>query len=310
MFPKILVPLDGSELAERALLLATRLAAQGGSRLILLRVPVFDLPESLLPPVVERQGARWQEYTAEDAVRAATTYLERIAAGLAVQGIQVETRVVEGDPAGIILDLAEMEQISLIVMSPRGITGLARWVFGSVTERVLRQAPCPVLVSRATADVRRVFITLDGSSLAEHAIAPGLDVAQRLGCPVTLLRVEPPVANNLIEEMVIELALADNAAVAQLTDVALANAALYLNDVVERYAQPGRILQKSLLVGKAAERIVGTAEQEADSLIVMASHGRTGLQRWVYGSVTEKVMRSADASLLIIRSAFASRPHV
>lgn len=307
MFPKILVPLDGSELAERALPLAAKLAAQRDGRLVLLRVPVFDMPESLLPPVVERQDAHWREYTAEDAVHAATDYLERIAARLVEQGNQVETRVVEGDPAGIIVDLAEMEQISLIVMSPRGITGLSRWVFGSVTERVLRQAPCPVLVSRATADVRRVFITLDGSSLAEHAIEPGLDVAQRLGCPVTLLRVEPPVANNLIEEMVIELALADNAGVEQLTDVALANAALYLNDVAERYAQPGRTLQKSLLAGGAAERIVEVVGQVADSLIVMASHGRTGLQRWVYGSVTEKVMRSTEASLLIIRSAFTSR---
>ncbi len=309
MFPKILVPLDGSELAERALPLAVKLAAQGGSRLILLRVPVFDLPESLLPPVVERQDARWREYTPEDAVHAATAYLERIAARLTEQGSQVETRVVEGDPAGIILDLAEMEQISLIVMSPRGITGLARWVFGSVTERVLRQAPCPVLVSRASGDVRRVFITLDGSPLAEHAIEPGLNVAQRLGCPVTLLRVEPRVANNLIEEMVIGLALANEGAVEQLTDVALANAALYLNDVVERYEQPGRTLQKSLLVGGAAEQIVESVEQVSDSLIVMASHGRTGLQRWVYGSVTDKVMHSTEASLLIVRPAFASRPN-
>lgn len=310
MFEKIMVPLDGSELAERALPLATTLAKQGGGTLLLLRVPVFDLQDSLLPVVTEHYDARWREYTLEDAMRAAGAYLDRLAASLRERGIVVQTRVAEGDPAGIIIDMAQTEKVDLIVMSPRGITGLTRWVFGSVTERVLRQAHCPILVSRAAADIQRVFITLDGSSLAEQAITPGLALADSLHSPITCLRVEPPVAHNILEEMVIELALADDAAVEQLTDVALANAALYLNNVVKRYQQPGRTLEKSLLLGAAAERILDAAEQIPDSLIVMASHGRTGVQRWVYGSVTEKVMRSTVASLLIIRPAPATRQNL
>ena len=285
MFQKILVPLDGSELAERALPLATALAAQGGGSLMLLRVPIFDLQESLLPAVTEHYDARWREYTAEDAVRAAAAYLDRLATNLREEGIVVYTRVVEGDPAGIIVDMAQTENIDLIVMSPRGIAGLTRWVFGSVTERVLRHAPCPVLVSRAQdAGIQRIFITLDGSTVAEQALSPGLALADLLHAPVTLLRVEPPVAHNVVEEMVIELALADDDAVEQLTDAALANAALYLNEIAARHEQPGRTPQKSLLLGAAAERILQTAAEVPESLIVMASHGRTGVQRWPAGA--------------------------
>jgi nucleotide-binding universal stress UspA family protein len=213
--------------------------------------------------------------------------------------IKITTLMPEGDIASAIVDTAAAEQVDLIVMSTHGHSSLTRWVLGSITERVLRNAPCPVLAVRTPVSavdtptpIRKIAITLDGSDLSELALAPGLELAQRLNADVTLLRCVP---NADIDEALdeVERGLGRR----QQQDL-IDEAAAYLT---ARSAQSGVDVKTEVRIGPAADNIYEFVETYGTDLIVMATHGRTGLQRWVYGSVTEKVLHSVNTSLLICR---------
>ena len=143
MFSKILVPLDGSQLAEKALTYAEELAAKFESELILIWV--------LHPLVVMSDYAA---HTYDDLINQepeeARTYLTQLSEKLSKQGLRIQTAIVDGKPAADkIIDIAAEDNVDLIVMSTHGRSGIDRWVFGSVTNKVLQHAPCPVYVVRA-----------------------------------------------------------------------------------------------------------------------------------------------------------------
>jgi nucleotide-binding universal stress UspA family protein len=148
MFRRILVPLDGSELAERALPYAQGLARELNSELILLRVVnCVDLASSqaftgFLPAEVF-------DAAIEDERQTAAEYLARLAERLQADGLATQWVVRSGDPAGEIVEYGKMAQIDLVVMSTHGRSGLSRWVYGSVADRVLRGGTLPVLLIRA-----------------------------------------------------------------------------------------------------------------------------------------------------------------
>ncbi len=295
---QLLVPLDGSERAERALDFALSLAQKGvaagaKSTVMLLRAPTLDLQEIFLPSMVEHD-AQWQE---ADAAELASLYLQRIRQKYDYLGLPIETVVREGDPAGHIVDLAAEAGVDLIVMAPRGVSGLSRWVFGSVTERVLREAPCPVLVAHESPPFEAVIVTLDGSALAEAALPAGLALARVVGCPITLLRVEPAAGDA---GGAIAWEEAGGAAEMAGSDP-VAAAAAYLDGVARGLDAGETPIRRVLLFGPAADRIIEYVEGKGPRLLAMATHGRTGLSRWVYGSVTEKVMRGTERPLLIVR---------
>ena len=137
-FKKILVPLDGSRLAEAALWQAVDLGGAAGVAYSLLRAAEAHTLPGADP--VEAQVS---------AVREAEEYLEGVARRLRERGVSaVETHVWYGAPAGAIAEAAKVQKVDLIVMSTHGRSGLARAVMGSVAEGVLRHAPCPVFVIR------------------------------------------------------------------------------------------------------------------------------------------------------------------
>jgi nucleotide-binding universal stress UspA family protein len=147
----ILVPLDGSPLSLKALEHAERLAAPLKARLILLRVGGVIAPEALGLP--ELSMALTHEISLQQARIDASmiSYLEGLALPLRQKGIEVETVVRSGDAATQIVDLAESEEVDLVVMSSHGRTGLLRWIYGSVAERVLHNARCSLMVVRIEA---------------------------------------------------------------------------------------------------------------------------------------------------------------
>ncbi len=151
LFGTILVPLDGSELAERALPYAQQLARELGSRLILLRViNGLDLAGSLgfsgfLPAEVF-------DAALQDEQRAAAEYLQGVAERIRAVGLAAEWVLKTGDPAGEIVEYEREGKASLVVMSTHGRSGLSRWVYGSVADRVLRGGAVPVLLIRTTQD--------------------------------------------------------------------------------------------------------------------------------------------------------------
>jgi nucleotide-binding universal stress UspA family protein len=155
-FKRILVPLDGSPLAERALPVAMVLAEKFDSQIILLQV--VNVPALVMNPIEYGSGYWWVEAVAE--LRAeAENYLKDKEAALREEGYNVWTLVQENEPAQEIIDTANDEKVDLIVMSTHGRGGVARWTFGSVADKVARHCSCPVLLVR-----EGVHVEDDGSS--------------------------------------------------------------------------------------------------------------------------------------------------
>lgn len=299
MFERILVPLDGSELAEQALPLATRLAQAGDGNLLLMRSVIVGM---LITPIGFDQDMSYRDWEHSHRRREATAYLKAIQASGRLKDVSTRFMTLDGEPASTIVDLAADDNYDLIVMTTNGERGVTRWVFGSVTERVLRNATCPVLVLREDRPIKRILVPLDGSKLAEASIAPALEVAKRLGAAITLLRVDD------------SLSRLDDASIASLDQMEPGLSDLmrvsyarrgeeYLTTVRNRLDTTVRVNILSR-VGKPVDTILDTIDAEACDLIVMSTHGRSGLQRWVYGSVTEKVLHSAEIPMLIVRPAF------
>jgi nucleotide-binding universal stress UspA family protein len=207
----------------------------------------------------------------------------------------------EGNVASAIADTAAAEGVELIVMSTHGYSGVTRWVLGSVTEKVLRTAPCPVLAVRTPNPIQKIAITLDGSELSERSLEPGLELAQRLHADVTLLRCVPYAAiNSSLDEV-------EHGLGRRMQQDLIDEAANYLAARSASYARSGVEIKTEVRVGPAADNIYEFVETYGTDLIVMATHGRTGVQRWVYGSVTEKVLHSVKTSLLVVRPVSATR---
>ena len=284
MFKKILVPLDGSPLSQRALEPALVMGKHTGAELLLVRTPV-----------VETLGFAVSEHKHAEARNDALVYLETIRKSNEQPELNIQTQIIEGDVAGAIVDTAIAEQADLIVMSTHGYSGLTRWVLGSVTEKVLRSAACPVLAVRAARHPQKVLITLDGSPLSDRAIEPGIAVAQGLGAAVTLLRVVPSVSIDW------KLDEHENGLSRRLQEDLIGEAKDYLRARSEAAARSDLSIKCEVRIGSPAEIILEHVETYGTDLIVMATHGRTGLKRWVYGSVTAKVLRSVNCSMLVIR---------
>lgn len=290
MFKNILVPLDGSALAERALLPAATIAEAMQGKLTLLRVvPQFALLAA--DPTLYEEMNRMGEEESLSYLRAKVEQLDL--------EIPVEVVGENGQPANAIIRFAEACNIDLIVMSSHGRSGVNRWVYGSVAERVLRRAPCTTAILNARAgrdwpEKSKILIPLDGSELAELALRPGKVLAKAIDADLHLLcvisserRMLDTESMKLVFDGIDEKGLID--AQAYLQELAETNNDIQIQSSVE--------LEKDTV----ADSIVDYAVEHEISIIVMSSHGRTGFSRWVYGSVAEKVLRSACCTTMIIR---------
>lgn len=210
----------------------------------------------------------------------AARYLDDLARGLAERGIRVRTRVSPGPAAEALLEAVESEKATLVALTTHGRSGLDRWAFGSVAEKVVRSAPVPVLVFRsfgpaAPFEPARLLVAVDASGLSREAIAPAARLARRTKGRLLLLHVQDEERAHVPEP---ELR------------------AVY--DLARQEAVEARPL---LRTGDPATKILEAAAEEKADLIVMTTHGRSGVGRWVLGSVAEKVLRQADRPVLIIR---------
>ncbi len=288
MFKKILVPLDGSQLGERSLEPALALSRQTGAQLLLVRVPTADTLSFAVSEARQRE-------LAQDAL----TYLESVRKTNEQPQFSIRLQVLDGDVASAIVDTACTEHVDLIIMSTHGYSGLTRWVLGGVTEKVLRSAPCPVLAVRAARHPQRILITLDGSPLAECAIESGLSLAQSLQAEVTMLRCVPQiVTDEKLDEHKRGLSR-------RMQEDLLVEAKEYLRARSDEAAQSGVVIQPEVRIGPPADSILEYVETYGIDLVAMATQGRTGLKRWIYGSVTAKVLRSVSCSMLVVRPADA-----
>ncbi len=229
------------------------------------------------------------------------SYLETLQAAWQQPEVTVETAA-EGNgaaPAETIVQVAEARRADLIVMSTHDYAGLTRWLLGSVTEKVLRGATVPVLVTRTELLPRRGLVPLDGSELAEGALPYAPAVARHTGASVTLFHAlqVPELDPRDVEYLeTIERGLGR-----QFREVSRIHASEYLKQRLEPFRGGEVAVDFSVVEAEdPAAAIVDTAEGQGYDVVVMVTHGRTGLSRWVYGSVTEKVLGAGRVSILTV----------
>lgn len=284
MYGKILIPLDGSELAETIFRRARWLMSRLEVGVNLLYVAHPNEPE-LLP--------MYQAYIQHQA--------ERLSSG--ESGVaRVRAEVMGGYPADSILRYADLNEIDLIMIASHGRSGIRRFVLGSVADRVLRASKVPVWLIRAGRpggkELKKVLVPLDGSLLAERVLphVEALAKPANGAVEVTLLRVsEPPVSlgpeqtrswSRLIEEH-----LMDAGKIAE----------EYLALVGVRLANHGISANSEVLVGEPASQIADYAARRDFDLIAIASHGHSGITRWAYGNVADRIVRGAPCDVFLVR---------
>jgi nucleotide-binding universal stress UspA family protein len=315
MFQRILVPLDGSLRAERAIPVAARLASASHSSIVLVRVIDVFLDFSW-----QIAGVPPDETDALEVARAnANAYLEEMAEVDVVRGLDVTTRVLEGRPADAILHVAQSIQADLIVMSSHGHTGLKRWVLGSVAQVIERHSSIPVLLLRdqvgsserllhGMTEPIRVMVALDGTPLSEVVLPVAAALSADLSSPL-------PGALHLA--MVVPEPLQEHSRTTGTYTKAIQDAQSYLNWLSKRLRRDPQVgstveITSSIsLQSKVSETLVKLAEMGAEmegvspftgyDLIAMATHGREGVDRWLHASVTEQVLDATKVPVLVIR---------
>lgn len=325
MLRRILVPLDGSELAEAALPVAARLARSAGGSILLARV--IRAPAEYEANLASTDA--WIPPARPEERDEATAYLTRLSSWEVLAGIPTEIHIRPGPVAPLLLRLIHDEQVDTVVMTSHGRGGLSRLLMGSVAMAVARESTAPVLVARANPRFTdplpaqgvsgapfRAIVALDGSTLAEAAIPP----AARL---VAALSAAQPGTLCLLR--VVDIAPLSAAAYASGVPgggdlVADARTALVreARDYLEETAthlrtQPyaAQLTISTSIVGGAnvAGAIIRAAEGsdgangagERADLIVLATHGHGGLRRLVAGSVAGELLSKARTSLLVVR---------
>lgn len=302
MANRILVPLDGSALAEQAVPCAVALARGLPAEMVLFRaigIPA-DVQEALDESQVERR-ALGAQLKAD-----AESYLGALTDRLIESGLSASYAVGCGQAADAILDYADKESIDQIVMATHGYGGLKRWTHGSVAERVLQSARVPLLLIRVhdpeRADkeqrlmhCRRILVPLDGSPLAEEILPTVRSMAQALGSEVVLFQVPiSHVASWMTGEWYLP--------VQGVLDTAEEDAQVYLGEAAKELKEQGLRVATATGVGPVASGIIEYAEANAVDLIAMSTHGRTGLARWALGSVADRVLRSGATPILLVRA--------
>jgi len=275
MLKKILLALDGSENAERALWWVTQFAGREKAQVVLFRAVDTTLVE---PEFISSQ------------VKDALNYLQRMETEINQAGIPAKILVRQGKPAEMIVKVAMEERCDLILMTTRGGSKVKRWAIGGVTEQVLRLSPIPVLPVQSRTRpaknnrVRRVIVPVDGSKLAELAIPWAKELARLLKARLAFLHVYPPVHAGL------------SGRVRENFD-ALQKRMIRLCELLKKEGLHARFVVRT---DDPAESIL--AHVGMNDMIVTTTHGEGGFKRWIFGSVAEKLIHEARVPVLVYKT--------
>lgn len=288
-YRKILVPLDGSAFSEHILAHLPAFITPHKSTVILLHVesaiPVTSPSYSDIPADTDNL---WN---------GAQKYLEKVKKQLASL-CQVQIRVETGHASTIISDIANVQQVDLIAMTTHARGRLSRWVLGSIADQVLRTTSQPVLLvcpfTEASDKLRDILVPLDGSNLAENALPQAQALAKEKKARLLLVRVIED--NSADEPIFVEK---ERLAVRQPRQT---EAAKHYLSYIEQELQIAGIKAFSFIkYPPRSQAILRVAKQQKANLILMSTHARAGLRRWVYGSTAEMILREAPCPVLVIR---------
>jgi len=301
MFGTIVIPLDAGEEAEYALPLAVSLAGQLSSRVVFLSV-IPDIDELYaLTGDHESDLLRLQARRRSDA----ENHLRKVRTRTVPAGVEAATSVRVGAVAETILDTAREERAGLIAIATHGRVGPERWFLGSVADRVVRTSSIPVLVVRPgeagtapSAVPTDILVPLDGSTAAEAALPLATDLATALEAPITLIRTIPTGWWNANSGM---YAGGMSTGTPDLITAVEDAAKSYLEATAVNLRTKDVEVRTSLALFRAPDFQV---EEEAAGcvapLVVMTSRGRSGVSRTLLGSVTDRIVRSAAAPVIVV----------
>jgi nucleotide-binding universal stress UspA family protein len=293
-YNNILVPLDGSDIAEKALPYAKAIAKLKNSNLTLYAVS--------LSIFVDKRD------------RLFTSYLEVNAGELNAEGINTTTAIGNGDTAEQIIKYADENKFDLIVMATHGYSGAKRWMFGSVTQKVLYGTSIPVLLvkgksSESVTDFNKILVPVDGSPFSESTFPYVIELTENTDKEVLLLHIcEPPVVPSYGSRPI-------NEKWARYRDEMWEEveklSEMYMEKITADMTSKGikaRSMIVKALTGEVAKTIMQVKKDENIDLTIIATQGRTGVNRLVYGNVVNKIVEEGSKPIMLIRPAPAT-PH-
>jgi nucleotide-binding universal stress UspA family protein len=286
-FKKIMVPLNGSELAEKALPFAKTIAKLKKSNVILFAVS--------LTIFVERRD------------RLFSSYLEANAKELNEEGIKTTTATSYGNVAEEIVKYANNNKMDLIVMATHGYSGAKKWMFGSITQKVLYGTKIPVLLIKekapeVSAEFKKILVPVDGSPFSESTLPYVEELSKKTNREVILLHIcEPPIVPSYGSHPI-------NPSWKKYRDDMWGEMEKLSTNYLDKMMvamKAKRIKVKSRVVkaqtGEVAKTIMKISREEKVDLLVIAAQGRAGVSRWVYGSVANRIVEESSQPILLIR---------
>jgi nucleotide-binding universal stress UspA family protein len=292
----MLIPLDGSQVAEQVLPYARCLAKALTIPVALLEVADIETLRLLANP----ERGRYLDTLLSEKMENSESYLETVAQSF--EGTPVTCIVEKGKAEDVVIERAAADKSTLIVMATHGRSGIQRWVLGSVTDKVLHGSTNHLFLIRAQdqakaegeALLKKVIVPLDGSPVAEMVLPYVIDLAKKMRLEVVLVR-----------SFALPAATADEyqTYTDELIGLIEAEARDYLAEKVKEMKGKGlQNVSSAVNVGYGAEEIITLARKTPDNFIAMCTHGRSGVKRFVLGSVTDRVVRHSGDPVLIIRA--------
>lgn len=282
----ILLAADGSEYSESAAREAVYLAKACESKLSLIYVLEIN-------PEFETEGLKFVEKMEIEA----REYIEKIRKDASKENVEFEVIVRRSDNAyKAIVEEAEKGKSDVIIMGTRGRTGLKKLIMGSVTAKVIGHAPCNILVvpKGAKNDCRNILTATDGSRYGSAAAAMAIEIAKRCNSNLTIISVFPSEDVVHVEHARLQLRAA--------AEDEFKKMETHVRDIKDKAVKEGVKAEGYLLSGSAAETIIETANEYKADIVILGSHGRTGLDRLVMGSVTERVIVLSSCAVLVVKT--------
>ncbi|TAL55133.1 MAG: universal stress protein [Nanoarchaeota archaeon] len=265
---KLLVATDGSVFSKSAVREAVNLAKICSGKLYAVSVvktnPEF---EDVVPMVIEKLEKEAREH------------LESVKDKASREGVDCEIIVNRSEePYQNIVDEATRNHVNMIIVGTHGRTGLKRLMMGSVTAKVIGHSTCNVLVVPLDAKIEcgNILIATDGSKYSEAAASEAIGIAKRCGGSLTVISVAS-------------------------ADAEILSAEDYVKEVSELAGKEGIKTDGLAVKGIPYKAIVDASKQKRADLIVVGSHGRTGIERLLMGSVTERVIGHSESAVLVVR---------
>jgi nucleotide-binding universal stress UspA family protein len=295
-FRSILVPLDGSPLAEQALPIAVAIAERARSKikLVLVHPPLLLMEPG---PAYTKLELAMQKADRE--------YLRSLVGRLRERlGRALSSAVLQGPVALTLARYVRELGTDLLVMTTHGRGGMQRAWLGSVADQLVRTSEVPILVVRpreggpeSFVGLTEVFVPLDGSPLAEAVLEPAAALARLWDAEISLVQVVRPVVLTSDPPLPFPTGYSD-----QVTAIRRESAQDYIRDVAERLRESGvKASGVAVIGGGTADTLLDLARPERVSLLAVATHGRGGLRRLVLGSVADKLVRAAEVPVLVVR---------